>query len=98
MKLNFPFAIAAICGLSACETATPTSAPSVSNNSTVHSTCETAVASQANVPVSETIATTTEPTDVGTLTTVILKGAEAPWNCRANIDGVITSVEYSQEG
>lgn len=85
-------------GLAACDTTTVSRPIESTDYSALQASCEVSIAGEANVAASEVAATSTIPTNTGTLTTVSLLGAAAPWNCRANEAGTITSIEYSEEG
>lgn len=73
-------------------------APGATDFTDLQASCEALVAAETNRrPVDvRAISTMTEPT--GTVTQVDVAGAPAPWLCRADASGVVTGVEYSQEG
>ena len=98
MKHQLPSLFVVTALLAACDAGTTTNPSIVQDHITLHVSCELAVAEQANVSANEANAISTVSTDTGTLTTVSLQGAVAPWNCRADSSGSITSIEYSQEG
>ena len=60
--------------------------------------CEALVAAETNVQPSAVKAITTKDVPGGTLTTVEVTGAVAPWLCAADPTGVIQGIEFSQEG
>ncbi|MEX0351428.1 MAG: hypothetical protein AB3N15_18545 [Paracoccaceae bacterium] len=60
--------------------------------------CEALVAAEANVQPGAVKAISTSNVPNGTLTTVEVAGAVAPWTCAADPTGVILGVEFSQEG
>lgn len=64
----------------------------------LEASCEALVGAETGTGPSgvNVISTQSEPT--GTVTSVFVAGAEAPWLCRADPTGVVTSVEYSREG
>ncbi|MDP5218193.1 hypothetical protein Q5Y75_13265 [Ruegeria sp. 2205SS24-7] len=60
--------------------------------------CEALVAAEANLQPGAVHAISTTDVPGGTLTTVEVAGAVAPWTCAADPTGVILGVEFSQEG
>lgn len=60
--------------------------------------CEALVAAEVGVQPRDVRAVATDQHPGGTLTTVEVAGAAAPWLCRADASGVILGVEFSQEG
>lgn len=69
-----------------------------SDLSDLQASCEAWVAAEIGVSPSEIQATSTKDDPTGSVTTVTVTGAEAPWLCLADPAGVITGVEYAQEG
>jgi hypothetical protein len=98
MKYQLPSIVVVTALLAACDAGTTTNPSIVPDSTTLNASCVTAVAEQANVSANEVNAISTVSTDTGTLTTVSLQDAVAPWNCRADSSGTITSIEYNQEG
>lgn len=96
--MNYRFLIGPLLsgGLAGCGTDTANAPSAAGDYTTLHTRCEVAVAGRANVATSEAEAVSTVPTNTGTLTKVILSGAVAPWNCRADSNGNVDGVEYSQ--
>lgn len=88
------YLIAAV-GLSACTQPSPNNAISESE---LQGNCEALVSAETGVRPQDVnaISTQTEPT--GSVTTLSVAGAQAPWLCLSDPFGVITGVEYSQEG
>lgn len=66
--------------------------------SDLQASCEALVSAETGVASGDVHATSTQSEATGTLVSVSVAGAEAPWICRADASGVITDVEYSQEG
>ena len=68
------------------------------DNSDLQASCEALVAARTGTRPQDVqaLSTTSEPT--GSTTKVAVTGADAPWLCRADASGVVTDVEYSQEG
>jgi len=64
----------------------------------LQASCEAWVAAETGVQASDIKATSTESVPTGTITTVEVAGAQAPWLCLADATGVVIGVEYSQEG
>ncbi len=89
------FILIAAAGLSAC---TPPDPHFKSYETDLHGSCEALVSAETGVRPEDVsaIATKTEPT--GSVTTISVVGAQAPWLCLADPFGVITGLEYSQEG
>nr|WP_170542054.1 hypothetical protein [Ruegeria arenilitoris] len=68
------------------------------DNSTLQASCEALVAAEANRSPADVQALSTTAEPAGTVTQVAVAGAQAPWLCRADPSGVVTGVEYSQQG
>ncbi|NVO57515.1 hypothetical protein HW561_17090 [Rhodobacteraceae bacterium B1Z28] len=64
----------------------------------LQASCEALVGAETGARPADvsTISTQTEPT--GSVISVSVTGAAAPWLCRADASGVITGVEEGQEG
>ncbi len=60
--------------------------------------CEALVAAETGVRSEEVNAISTQPDPTGTTISVSVAGAQAPWLCFVDSSGVVTGVEYSQEG
>ena len=60
--------------------------------------CRSAVAGEANVSIVETSAGAILTTSSGYQMDVLLTGAEAPWLCFTDFSGIVSSVEFTQEG
>ncbi len=75
-------------------------APSGSDKkgSDLQASCEALVSAETGVASGDVQTTSTQSEATGTVVSVSVAGAEAPWICRADVTGVITDVEYSQEG
>jgi hypothetical protein len=56
------------------------------------------VSAETGVQAADVNAVSTESVPTGTITTIEVTGAQAPWLCLADATGVIIGVEYSQEG
>ncbi len=64
----------------------------------LEASCEALVAAETGVRPDGVNAISTQTVPTGSITTVSVEGAVAPWLCRSDAGGVVTSVEYSQEG
>ncbi|WP_170469496.1 hypothetical protein [Ruegeria arenilitoris] len=64
----------------------------------LQASCEALVSAETGVQAADVKATSTESVPTGTITTVEVAGAQAPWLCLADATGVVIGVEYSQEG
>ncbi|MBO9445417.1 hypothetical protein [Ruegeria sp. R14_0] len=64
----------------------------------LQASCEALVSAETGVQAADIKATSTESVPTGTITTVEVAGAQAPWLCLADATGVVIGVEYSQEG
>lgn len=84
--------------IASCSSEAPTPAINKHSYSILSSKCEAAVSKEANVSGDEAEAVSIVRTETGTLTPIMLTGADAPWNCRADRDGRITDIKYSEEG
>lgn len=92
-KASLFFAILLI--VSAC---TPGGTSGPTDYSDLQASCEALVAAEANRNPADVRALSTTADPIGTVTQVAVDGAQAPWLCRADPGGVVTGVEYSQEG
>lgn len=88
----------AICAFAIPLTACTQGAPSGPSTQDIQGSCEALVAAETGVRPEEVNAISTQPDPTGTTTTVSVGGAQAPWLCYADSGGVVTGVEYSQEG
>jgi hypothetical protein len=89
------FFLIAIAGLAACTEPAPSNTVS---DADLKGSCEALVSAETGVRPEDVSAGSTEKAPTGSVTTVSVVGAQAPWLCRADPFGVITGVEYSQEG
>ncbi len=92
MKLSF--FLPALFALSACATGQT----SESAQADLQASCEALVAAETGTQPGGVSAVSTRVEPTGSVTTVSVAGAAAPWLCRADATGVVTGVEYSQEG
>ncbi|MEW2918163.1 hypothetical protein AB1A64_13905 [Ruegeria sp. ANG10] len=88
------YLIAAV-GLSACSHPSPNNAVS---DSELQGSCEALVSAETGVRPQDVSAISTQAAPTGSVTTLSVAGAKAPWLCMSDPFGVITGVEYSQEG
>ena len=93
MKPAFYLIVASV--LSACTQ--PATGVSVSE-SDLQGSCEALVSAETGVRPEDVSAISTKTDPTGSVTTLTVVGAQAPWLCRADPFGVISGVEYSQEG
>lgn len=64
----------------------------------LQASCEALVVAETGVQADGVRATGTRVEPTGSVTTVRVEGAAAPWVCRADATGVVTGVEFSQGG
>ncbi len=64
----------------------------------LEASCEALVAAETGRGPGDVSTLSTQSSPTGTVTSVSVAGADAPWLCRADAGGVITGVGYSQEG
>ncbi|SDX56992.1 hypothetical protein SAMN05444358_107115 [Ruegeria halocynthiae] len=64
----------------------------------LQASCEALVGAETDTGPSGVKAISTQSDPTGSVTSVFVAGAEAPWLCRADATGVVTGVEYSREG
>ncbi|WP_170419078.1 hypothetical protein [Ruegeria atlantica] len=69
-----------------------------SSETSLQGSCEALVSAETGVQAADVNAVSTESVPTGTITTVDVAGATAPWLCLADATGVVIGVEYSQEG
>lgn len=69
-----------------------------SSETDLQASCEALVAAETGTRPGDVRALSTDTEPGGSVTTVSVTGAQAPWLCRADPSGVVTGVEYSQEG
>ncbi|KIC39936.1 hypothetical protein RA27_16695 [Ruegeria sp. ANG-R] len=92
--MKTPYLIPALLALSAC-------APGGASDSAqadLQASCEALVGAETGTGPAGVKATSTQTGPTGSVTSVFVAGAEAPWLCRADATGVVTGVEYSREG
>lgn len=89
------FFMIAAAALTACTQ--PPAQTSVSETD-LQGSCEALVSAETGVRPDDVSAVSTQTQPTGSVTTLSVAGAQAPWLCRADPFGVITGVEYSQEG
>ncbi|WP_299950616.1 hypothetical protein [uncultured Ruegeria sp.] len=92
--MKLPFLLPALFAISACATG----GGSDSAQADLQASCEALVSAETGTQPSGVSAISTQSEPTGTVTTVSVAGAQAPWLCRADATGVVTGVEYSQEG
>jgi len=68
------------------------------NDADLQGSCEALVVAETGTRPSDVSAVSTQTEPSGSVTTISVAGAAAPWLCYADFAGVITGVEYSQEG
>ncbi|SLN74125.1 hypothetical protein [Ruegeria meonggei] len=81
--------------LSACNQPSPANTVTEAE---LQGSCEALVSAETGVRPDDVSAISTQTQPSGSVTTLSVAGAQAPWLCRADPFGVITGVEYSQEG
>ncbi len=86
--------IPALLVLAACAS----SGSSDSAQSDLQASCEALVGAVTGTAPDGVKAISTQSGPTGSVTSVFVAGAEAPWLCRADPTGVVTGVEYSREG
>ena len=64
----------------------------------LQASCEALVGAETGTGPSGVKAISTQSGPTGSVTSVFVAGAEAPWLCRADATGVVTGGEYSREG
>lgn len=69
-----------------------------STETALQASCEALISAETGVRAADVNAVSTESVPTGTITTVEVAGAQAPWLCLADATGVVIGVEYSQEG
>ncbi|WP_282169928.1 hypothetical protein [Ruegeria atlantica] len=69
-----------------------------SSETDLQGSCEALVSAETGVQAADVNVVSTESVPTGTITTIEVTGAQAPWLCLADATGVIIGVEYSQEG
>ncbi|WP_170547200.1 hypothetical protein [Ruegeria arenilitoris] len=82
-------------GLAACTQPGPSTAVSEAD---LQGSCEALVSAETGVRPEDVSAVSTKTEPTGSVTTLSVVGAQAPWLCLSDPFGVITGVEYSQEG
>ncbi len=87
-------AIPALLVLAACAS----SGSSDSAQADLQASCEALVGAETGTGPDGVKAISTQSGPTGSVTSVFVAGAEAPWLCRADPTGVVTGVEYSREG
>ncbi|WP_170608443.1 hypothetical protein [Ruegeria arenilitoris] len=92
--MNRFFSISILCVLGACA---PDSQSSV-DITDLQASCEALVSAQTGVNARDVAAISTKSLPTGSVTTVSVAGAAAPWLCEAGPTGVVFGVEYSEEG
>lgn len=90
--MKTPLIIPALLALGACATSGP------SPEADLQASCEALVAAETGTQPDGVRATSTQSGPTGSVTSVFVAGAEAPWLCRADATGVVTGVEYSRQG
>ncbi|WP_170377465.1 MULTISPECIES: hypothetical protein [Ruegeria] len=88
------YLIAAV-GLSAC---TQKSMGNAVSETDLQGSCEALVSAETGVGPKDVNAISTRSEPTGSVTTLSVAGAQAPWLCMSDPFGVITGVQYSQEG
>ncbi len=86
--------IPALLALSACA---PGSAKDAAE-ADLQASCEALVGAETGTGPDGVKAMSTQSSPTGSVTSVFVAGAEAPWLCRADPTGVVTGVKYSREG
>ncbi len=89
------FFMIAAAGLYACTQNVPDTSVSEAD---LQGSCEALVSAETGVDPDGVTVVSTQAEPTGSVTTLTVVGAQAPWLCRADPFGVITGVEYSQEG
>lgn len=88
------FLLPALFAVSACATG----GSSDSAQADLQASCEALVGAETGTGPDGVKAISTQSGPTGSVTSVFVAGAEAPWLCRADATGVVTGVEYSREG
>ncbi|MCG7522139.1 hypothetical protein [Ruegeria sp. Ofav3-42] len=69
-----------------------------SSGTALQASCEALISAETGVQAADVNTVSTESVPTGTITTVEVAGAQAPWLCLADAAGVVIGVEYSQDG
>ena len=98
MKLLSTSSVLAAVFLAGCATTTETTTapPEESSGTSAEDTCIAAVSQQTGV--SDVKLLTQNAYSGGTLVSVTVAGAEAPWACQVGANGTLESVYYTAEG